>query len=316
MTETDVFGVEMPEIDETIFVSVMGMQGEYRCVAVYPSVSAVRSFWQLENEEDAAVPERVLEIPQIHLSFESSSNLESEERRMLKHLGLKLSGNNCPLFRTYKPGFAPWFLESNEAHGLKVALEQLLDVAPRTHSDVSLLWPESDSDMCLVRVPRNNAAGETWSDEFREIPPSKHDVTYIRIDSDQGRDFRKLPALKIAVELDFFLLQVPIHGDGGRPRIPYVLMAVDAETGIVMAHEFMTVQTTMADMWAAVPGKLITMFLKLGIQPSRVVVREGSLAVVAGALSRVFGFELRRQAKLRNLDRAKESLKKFMRMSG
>src|SRR5207237_10146788 len=110
MMESDVFGVEMPETRETIFVSVMGALGKYFAVAVYPHADAVRAFWALENDDEAQ-PERILEISQIHASFEDARHLESEDRRVLKRLGLSFRGKSWPIFRSYSPGFAPWFLE-------------------------------------------------------------------------------------------------------------------------------------------------------------------------------------------------------------
>jgi hypothetical protein len=314
MGEADVFGIEMPDIDETIFVSVMGQLGEYRCIAVYPSVNAVRSFWELANDEDASVPERIFEIPQIHMSFEGPSSLEPQDRRTLKRLNLKFKGEDCPLFRSYKPGFAPWFLEASEARMLQVALEQLLEVAPRVRADDALLWPEGEPDTCLVRVPRDQAGAQTWCDEFREIPPFKGDVRYIKLDSTHLRDFHRLPALRGAVELDCFLLHASIDGGGDRPQIPFVLMAADADTGIVMAHKLITVETTMSDMWAAMPHTLIETFVNLGGRPTCVIVRSGSLAVLADALSKVLGFELRMQSELRNIETARKSLNSYMQM--
>jgi len=311
MSEADVFGIQLPDTGETIFVSVMGMLDEYRCIAVYPSVRAVRAFWQLQSHE-GALDDRLLEIPQIHLSFEGSSALEPQDHQILKSLGLKFKGPNCPIFRSYRPGFVPWFLEAGEAEMLRVAVQQLLDVAPRARDDSSLLWPEDDSDTCLIRVPRGPAGAQTWLDEFREVPPEKPDVKYIKLDSHQVRNFRGLPAMKNAVEMDCFLIHARMDGNGGRPKIPYMWIAVDAQTGVIITQDLMTVETTVADLWAEMPGRVMDAFVQVGMRPTCAVVRPGPLAVVAEALSKVLGFELRVKEQLPSLDQAKQSLKRFM----
>ena len=52
-----------------------------------------------------------------------------------------------------RAGMFPWFLTSSEARFLTIALEQLLDVAPRVRDDEDVLCGEEDDEF-LVRVPR------------------------------------------------------------------------------------------------------------------------------------------------------------------
>lgn len=61
------------------------------------------------------------------------------------------------MFRSYRPGFAPWFVEAEEARFLAHALDQLADVAPRFREDPSLLEAPGGY---LVRAPRGGA----WED--------------------------------------------------------------------------------------------------------------------------------------------------------
>ena len=123
MEEIDIFGVEMPEDSGLIFVSVMGAIGEHYAVAVYPGAAALTAFWALHHDEHAG-PEQVLEIPQVQLSFENRDLVDPEDRRIIKQLGLNFRGKNAwPRFRSYRPGFAPWRIEKNEAAVLDVALK-------------------------------------------------------------------------------------------------------------------------------------------------------------------------------------------------
>src|SRR5438270_9628452 len=151
MEEIDIFGVEMPEDPGPLFVSVMGAIEEHYAVALYPGVEALTALWALHHNEHAS-PEQVLEIPQVQLSFENREFLEPEDLRIIKQLGLKFRGKNAwPRFRSYRPGFAPWFLDKNEAAMLHVALQQLLDVAPRLQADPSPVRSD-DPHRYLVRA--------------------------------------------------------------------------------------------------------------------------------------------------------------------
>ena len=99
LLETDLFGIEMPGTRDTVFVSVMGNRGEHFAVAVYPGARAISQFWSIQNDEDVE-PERIFEIPHVQLSFEGRDQLEPEERRVMKQLGLSFRGVNWPLFRS------------------------------------------------------------------------------------------------------------------------------------------------------------------------------------------------------------------------
>ena len=78
----------------------------------------------------------------MQLSFEDRESLEPQDRRILKEADLSFRGKNAwPLFRSYRPGFVPWFLESEEAETLRVALEQLLAVALRIRIDPAITRP-------------------------------------------------------------------------------------------------------------------------------------------------------------------------------
>ena len=87
------------------------------------------------SEIDADVmraTDRLLEIPNLQASFENREVLEGEDRGIIRQLGLKFRGRNAwPMFRSYRPGFFPWLIDSHEAELLTCALEQVLVVAPR-----------------------------------------------------------------------------------------------------------------------------------------------------------------------------------------
>jgi hypothetical protein len=76
MTETDIFGVQSPETGEIGFVSVMGMAGEHYAVSVYRGPQGLYGFWDLQHMPPFESPQRLLEIPQLSLSFENRELLD------------------------------------------------------------------------------------------------------------------------------------------------------------------------------------------------------------------------------------------------
>lgn len=154
MTEADVFGVQNPETGEPGFVSVMVMLGEHYAVSLYLDSEGIHGFLDLQMMGPFADPEGLLQIPQLQASFEDREQLDKRDRAVIKELGLKFRGRNAwPMFRSYRPSFFPWFLETWEVRFLSCALDQLADVVPRFGENSSLLEP-SGGDRYLLRAPR------------------------------------------------------------------------------------------------------------------------------------------------------------------
>lgn len=90
-----------------------------------------------------------------------------------KQLNLKYRGRQAwPQFRSYRPGCFPWHLEREEVQTLIIALEQLLEVAPRFENYPELLETLRPDEKFLVGVFQDGQ----WADrnlkiEFPPDPP-------------------------------------------------------------------------------------------------------------------------------------------------
>ena len=311
MEEIDVFGVEMGDEADLIFVSVMGALGEHHAVAVYPGAAALTQLWALHNDEHAT-SEQVLEIPQVQLSFENKKFLEPEDRRTTKRLGLNLRGKNAwPRFRSYRPGFAPWFIEKNDATMLEVALEQLLHVAPRLQANPSAVRPD-DPQTYLIRTLKRGSNGDQWTDEFRHIPPVSISIPRVIPDADALRQCHAFPKAKNGIEVDLFLVPTPI-GDGKlRPLYPYSLLMVESTSGSIVNQEMLVVETSMNDVLCSIPTKVVDQLKESGVRPAWLTVRPGRLADVLKPTCEALGIQLRIHRDLVQLDPARKSLFEFL----
>lgn len=225
MNEADVFGVADPEDEEIGFVSVMGMLGEHYAVSLYPNPDALYSLLALEEAGPAINPDAVLEIPQIQLSFEDRGELAHADRQMIKDLGFKFRGRKqWPMFRSYRHGYAPWFIEAGEARSLAQALEQLLEVAPRFREDPSLLDPDENS--YPVRVPRQQAGEMVWEDAAVEVPPPEPEPIQIQMDTATLQSLQSLPQAGYDLQMDLFMFPTPRAGEQG-PAANTALHGID-----------------------------------------------------------------------------------------
>ena len=313
MTEMDVFGVQSPETDELGFVSVMGLLGEHFSVAVYLGPKGLYDFWEFEDAGPSAPAEHIVEISHLQASFEDRNQLHNNDRQIIKEMGLKFRGQNAwPMFRSYRPGYVPWFLEAHEARFLAVVLEQVLDVAPRFKEDRTLLEPPGQ-DRYLVRVSRQQDDAFSWEDHIVEVPPPAPQPIPLAMDVEALEHLKQAPRSGGTIEIDFFLFPARVQEKRGtRPIFPYTLMIVDAPSGFILATELLHVDPSLESMWGQVPASVVVQLARTGLVPAKVVVRSELLRQLLEPVAEELGFKLKRSKRLRSLDPAKEAmLKRF-----
>lgn len=307
MTEEDVFGVRDPEAGEIGFVSVMGRQGEHFGISVYRGVEGLSGFAYVQTVDLEAYPEMLFEIPQLQASFEDRETLRAEERALIKELGLRFRGRKAwPQFQSFRPGFLPWLPDALEARVLTRALEQLLEVAPRVREDPALLRSSGEGNF-FVRVP-GGAGGDGWSDRVEHVespPPTPIPVCW---NAETLEALTRLKPSGMSVAVDFFLLPAPIAEEGKRPVFPYVLLVVDAESGIVVATDILSVQESPEEMWGRVPAALLEVLNQAELLPGELRVRSDLLATVLKPVAEELQVPLTLFEELDELDRAKHSL--------
>ena len=214
MNETDIFGVQNPETGELGFVSVMGMMGEHYAIAIYLGSYGLYGFWNLQDMSFADSPELLLEIPQLQVSFENRNELHNRDLETIKMLGHKFRGQHAwPMFRSYRPGFMPWFIEAKEPSIMKYALEQTLDVALRFRENRKLLQIPEDGNY-LVRVPLKENGSLNWLDRIMHVEPPQPSTMSIPMDFRALEALKKLPPCKFTLEIDFFMANIPINEKG------------------------------------------------------------------------------------------------------
>jgi hypothetical protein len=308
MTETDVFGVQNPETDELGFASVMGMLGEHYAMSLYLGPEGIYGFWYFEDMGPLAPPEGLLEIPQLQASFENRDGLDKRDREIIKEVGLKFRGRHAwPMFRSYRPGFAPWFVEAREARFLTHALNQLVDVAPRFKDDPSLLEPPGDESY-LVRVSRQEDGTLVWEDRLMDVPPPEPSPIPIEIDPQVLEDLEQLPRSRNRLEMDFFMFPAPVQEKKARPYFPYMLLTVDAQSSMVLGTELLKPDPSLEAMWGSIPASVARQLAAAGIVPEEISVGSDLLFQLLQPLAELLRFELEQSEILPNLHPVKELL--------
>jgi len=312
MYEDDLFAVQNPETDEMGFVSVMGSIGEHYAISVYLGERGLYGFWDLqESASDILCNQMFFEIPQLQAFFEDRNFLHPKDRELIKRLGLKFRGRQSwPAFRSYRPGFFPWFLESDEARFLQYALEQTADVSLRFKKDSSLLSPGNDEHY-FARIPFKKDDKLFWKDSTLKIsPPEPHRIEFsIPLSGMHAIDAlkRTVPS-KVTLEIDLFMSKNPVKEKDIRPFYPYILLMVEAHSGMVVCVKLLPPLPTLEEMWRTVPAKVAEWLAENQLLPKKILVNSELMYKLLSYLNEEFDISLKQSESLPNLDDARASL--------
>lgn len=312
MSETDNFGVRSPDTGEIGFVSVMGTLGEHLAVAMYQGARGLYGLLAMsEAEPPGPPPEMLLEIPQLQASFEDREHITKQDRDVMNKLGLKFRGRQAwPHFRSYRPGFMPWYLDQAEARWLTHALEQTLDIAPRFQADENLLYPGDDTSY-LVRSPRRSGATLTWIDEIVDVPPPAPIAIPIQVNQSELEYLKRLKPSRDKVEMDIFWTPSTI-GDADRPYYAYLLLIVDAKSGMIIGQDILAPLPSLEHMWGRIPQTVISNLARLQMLPGEIRIGSPLLKSLIEPWCKELRVKLSLVDRLPNLEYARASFMSFL----
>jgi hypothetical protein len=250
MSDTEMFGVKNPDDGQMGYCCVLGELEEVFALVVYLGPEGLAAYLRLQSGEiDLHDPDVAHVQNCLMASFEDRKDLDQEDLRLIKKLGLKFRGRAAwPQFRSYRPGYVPWYLEGWEARFLRVALEQAAHVASRLKEKRDLLdSPVENSLLTRVQVAQNG--NEIWEDRWMELP---------KVEEKERRGF-PVNELRLAAtakpgklkketwEIDFFYFPAAVK-EGERPYFPIAALIMDHDSGLAL------------DTWVEAPWKFFALF--------------------------------------------------------
>jgi len=278
LEEVDLFAVQNPHTEEIGFISIMGSLGEHYSIVVYRGEEGLREFWNFQESEfeTELTLQRIIEMPQLQASFEDRDYLFKEDHKTIKKLGLTFRGKSAwPMFRSYQPGFMPWFINSAEAQFLIMALEQTIEVSQRADEDPAILLPD-DGNGYLLRKRTSKGGQFVWQDFVWHESALSNQIEFLS-DMIAFEKLKSLPHKKMAVEMDVFMSHHSVMEKDGRPYYPYVLMLLETEKGLILGHKVIPPLPNLAAMWRKMPSIIADSLLKLSYLPMEIYVESEKL---------------------------------------
>ncbi|GAB4367637.1 MAG: hypothetical protein Kow0042_08370 [Calditrichia bacterium] len=312
LEEHEIFAIQPYDSPEIGFVSVMGTIGEHYAISVYLGEEGPYGFWDLlYSTPDMFSYQKVLEIPQLQVSFEDRNMLHPKDQNIIKKLGLKFRGRHSwPLFRSYKPGYFPWYLSQDEARFLQIILDQTKEVVQKARENRSLLMSDDEESYFLRKAVRENDK-DFWQDSTLKIIPKAPHSAQFKVKKNQMATLKTLTPQKVVLEIAVFIIPEAVKGKGTRPYYPYSLLLVDTSRKIIIGNQLLKPIPGLTEMWSTVPSQIVEILAKLQFLPQTISVNSELLHQYLLFLSEEVGITIELKDNLPYIDDARRHLLDF-----
>ena len=307
VNDADIFGVKNPENGEIGYCCVVGALGEFLGLIVYLGTEGLESYRRIQESES---PEDEVLSPGKCLvaSFEDRNSLQKTDHEVIKRIALKFRGaKSWPMFRSYEPGYYPWYLNQPQVRFLSLALRQAAEVSLRMKMNGNLLV-NSEKGQYLVRVPEPNGQELHWKDEWL-LPAPLEKAKYDAPVPDEIRLQRiKKKGLRPAGiwEVDLFQFPAPVQ-EGGRPFFPLCLLIVHQDSGFVFGTHLESKDRHRPEFLS----QMLKVIEENACLPQEIWVKREEVFELFEPLVSRMGLKMKRVKSLKQLEYAKKSMNSF-----
>ena len=279
----EIIALQIEDVNETFFVSVMGTGGQEYGLMVYDeelgyqSLAAILQGNQLPDDFH-------MELSAVTVSFVDHSELDQEDYDLMKKYGLSFLGEkNCIMFRSYEPGLIPIIPLYTEVEILKLVVQAMINVT-RMRMNGWQYPPVGMYEFPKFDVYEN---GEIELMQVIHVEPNKVVELAIEVNDMEKEQLKKKPKSTVEIEFDLFYLPFAIAEDGERPLFPVLFVVMHSVSGEVLVHDMMPfpklpfIQQHM--FWQ--------MLLEMPVFPSKVFVKK-EMSQILQPLAKMAGVEI------------------------
>lgn len=322
--EEMLFAIQNPETGMWGFCSVTGNLGAHRALIVYlgeaglgryltalQGMKYVTSYVQkLEHQW------MLMETPQLQASFEPSGHIGPLDRQLIKELKMRIRGRNAwPIFRSFKPGRFPWYVNAPEVRFLIVLLEQALRIIEEAFQEGGMPPTLDVSSLpATLSLPSRVFENGAWLSQELQFTPK-----YAPLPSQPAPDpaelaawRRQLPLHPVTLQLHLHTMPTPVVEGAMPPYFPYLLLAVEAHQGLILGMETLLPYPALEDLWGQVLPGLLRIFEQANMRPQKIQVASERLYQLLALPLGQLGIKLERAQQMPALENALLSFENWL----
>lgn len=314
MWDSDIFGVRNPADGDIGYCCVLGRAGEVFGMAAYLGTEGLEGFLKIKNKKTVVNEDDDIMHSNkcLLVSFEKKNVLEKADKEIISNLGLEFRGKNAwPLFRSYLPGYFPWYLNKEQAVFLAHCLHQSKETALQYKENPRLFDARSEENY-FVRIQDKDNPEKEWKNSWLS-PLPLHRVLLVSRELDKKRleNISQTAARgRQAWEVDSFYSPAYIAEKGKRPYYPITIIFVDSASFFILnAHV-----TAMEKFRMEIDTKLLETIEQAGVIPQEIWVNKEETAFLLEKVTEALGIKICLVKKLKAAaDVRKEMFKAFTR---
>jgi hypothetical protein len=229
-TRRPLFGVELPDRNETVYVCTVGFDAHRPGMIAYYGDKGYHCCREESHDQWHDPLELIFRAPHLKVLYMDRDQLRKEERKLIRRQGLKFRNRfNWPAFRSFMPGYVTWHLTAREADDLAIIMEQTCAVLTES-PDIG--QSDGNWEAIPVRRLRDTKHHDSWITDQRPIPDIPRCCQGVTFRRGLIRGLRDLPQTANQMSLDLFVTSEMLHDDQGRPYYPMCLVLTDETTGL------------------------------------------------------------------------------------
>lgn len=308
LREVHVFGVPLPK-GPMGYVSVSGSDEDTPGVTVYLGPEGWAAFWAAVEflAAGVAVPEELAwETPALRLMYVSWEDLARPDQELLERLGVTTEEGPWPVWRSLRPGFAPWYLDTDEVHWLTVALRATLRISEWLREvGPDIVLDRMARGELLVGLPEGEENGASRRVTWMPLPEAVSLPYQARLSPALLHALAALPTRPLEIEVDCAPLPVAVQdAPAERPAVPYLFLVV-TETGDVLAGEALIPRVHVREVYEALPSQWAEALTRAGFRPTRLAVRRPVVESLVRPFAEQVDILVERRPSLRVLDQVR-----------
>ncbi len=276
------FGLVNPETRE--FGLITYIYDEFPTLRLVRGAAGVESVLEYDFVPDQI--RHVMETPVINAEWVERKNVFDEEAQRLRALGLEFSEQGkWPHFHAMRPGFARHSPTAQELRFLSLALQKLIELAPKLDEATGKINTFLLQFPTLLPPRKKGGEWKLVPDLQLDLPPQKFAAS--------GRLLRKAGALPQGPESFTVYLGwmggVELTEENIPPVVPYFLLTVESVFGEEIRVTLLLPELSLEDVYRRVSDTLLDHLLDIGRRPAVLHTTQQEIADILASMEKPLG---------------------------
>ena len=297
-----------PQSSDICYCSVMGALGEVFSLHVYLGGESYRLFRKIETGKPISAGEFFASQHAVSVELVLPSTLTPPDRELLKAVNYPMRrGVHVPIFRTFRPGYRPWYVTQQEATLLTSCFQAVLTLCQSlSHNEGANYWAKKYEYPLLVPVGSDKDGGHY---EIKIIKASEPRAAPLRVPDLDSATIRNVQEKNYpqdgALEADYCVSAAAVGGNNERKICTRFALVTDAVTGLVFPPALGGPEKSAGDLLV----HSILMAIESGKRlPLEVHVNQSEFKLLLEPLAANLGFTIRVTKSLPSLRAARKAL--------